>query len=764
MDRHVRPGGARVPLLLVCMLAAIVAWMLVAAGAAAAAPTEPTWTLDQLQTAINAAPATGLPGYFKTVLKGATITDVPVEILAVADGQNPQDGSALILFQIADSTIVAEGGLAEGMSGSPLFVGDASDPKPDTDHLVGAASYGDEFTTTGLGLATPIEYMESIETDYDVAPLGAALATAGSPAAPSLQATGPVLPKTRTAVAARPVKTAAGTLDRFLLARSRTVARTLHTAAGTAVFVPLSAVEIGGIPSASKAFKRLSAEFEKRGVDVIAGGAGLGAGGSTGFETDLVGGASVAAVLASGDVWGGFFGTVTYAHDNVVVAFGHPADYDGPSGLDMANADVYGIWADSMSSYKIFSLGMTRGLITQDRTYGVAGELFPDAPADTPEVPVSASAQLGENAPVSSLTDVPLWAAENPDWGSMIIASACYFPVSKATDALAYPGSATMDSTVTVIDPTPTPNATYAPEIDNVFDDTYDVGQYAGEDAGDMVDELLSNPNGTAPAIPSSVSFVAKLSPVHNALQVLDFRIPGGLRHGANTVRAFVRDYGEKGTHEEDVTLNVPTTVATTGTVYVYDSNGFSPPSPGYGPGDGSSSGPAGRLSDVPTPAIPDSTSLPDLVDEVNGWLPNDTLNATLVADVANSYTEPVSTVTATRLMTDGGTTWFVQGNISKDTTEMRLRPQVPVVTAKHYVKLFGYVEAEDANATTVAFYRGSSATAFATVPVHVNSDGTGLFSVKVKLGTSATTFKAVWGGSGEYIGATASCKVRVRR
>ena len=49
-----------------------------------------------------------------------------------------------------------------------------------------------------------------------------------------------------------------------------------------------------------------------------------------------------------GDFWAAYFGTVTYAHDNVVVAFGHPADLDGASGLDMANADVYGIWSDSM--------------------------------------------------------------------------------------------------------------------------------------------------------------------------------------------------------------------------------------------------------------------------------------------------------------------------------------------------------------------------------------------------------------------------------
>ncbi len=75
----------------------------------------------------------------------------------------------------------------------------------------------------------------------------------------------------------------------------------------------------------------------------------------------------------------------------------------------------------------------------------------------------------------------------------------------------------------------------------------------------------------------------------------------------------------------------------------------------------------------------------------------------------------------------------------------MRLRPRVPFVAPKHYVKLIGFITAEDSNATRVAIYRGSSATPFASVPVHVTADGTGVFSVKVKLGTSTTSFKAVW-------------------
>ena len=53
--------------------------------------------------------------------------------------------------------------------------------------MIGAASYGDSFTTGGLGLATPIEYMTTIESNYSVAPLDKAVASTGAPAAPSLR-------------------------------------------------------------------------------------------------------------------------------------------------------------------------------------------------------------------------------------------------------------------------------------------------------------------------------------------------------------------------------------------------------------------------------------------------------------------------------------------------------------------------------------------------------------------------------------------------
>ena len=302
MHRHTRLGDVRAPLILLLMLAALGAWLLAAAGPAAAiGPSEPTMSLTDLQTAISSAGSGGLDGYFKTVLQGDTISIVSVQILAVADGQNATDGSTMILFQITDPTVLAEGGVAEGMSGSPLFVGDSTDPQA-SDPLVGAVSQGDVYTEQGLGLATPIAYMESIEQDYQVTvPVGVrarAASVLGLPAA--LEAAGPVLPKTRTAATEHAVRTNAGPLHSFVMARSLAVARKLHRKAGTAVFVPLSTLEVGGLPASSPAFERLAAAFAKRGVDVQA--AGVGQGDDPSFSTPLVEGASVAAVYASGAV------------------------------------------------------------------------------------------------------------------------------------------------------------------------------------------------------------------------------------------------------------------------------------------------------------------------------------------------------------------------------------------------------------------------------------------------------------------------------
>ena len=775
MRRSVRPGGT-VLLLLLIIAVAVTVVCAVAAAPVVAAPTEPTLVGSALQDAIDAAGPSGLDGYFNTVLKGTTISQVAVKILAVADGQNQNDGSPLILFQITDPTVLAQGGLAEGMSGSPLRVGSAAAPNNDIDPLVGAVSYGDIFATTGYGFATPIDLMSSIEDNYPVT-VGAH-AGAHALASPLLKAAGPVLPKTRALALARPLKTSAGTFDKFIVARNHAAASALHPAAGTAVFVPLSAVEIGGVPKNSRAFKELSAQLAKHGIDVIPAGGGAGAGDPP-TPTPLVGGASVAAVLAHGYFWAAFVGTVTYSHDisptdsnQVVVAFGHPADYDGPSGMEMANASVSGIWASSYMPYKLVSLGAIRGLITQDRGYGIAGVTTDDTPS---EVAVNATAKVGAKDAVGDATYLPTWVAGNVDWGSYLISDACYFPIFKATDAYSFPGFATTDTVVKVADENGTP-ITPAAELKNVWDDIYDVGYYATWDVMDMVDYLTSNPNGTAPGSITEVDFSAVLSPAQRSTEMLDFSIPGGLVIGDNLVRTVVRDYGEKGTHELDVHLNIPAKSQLTGDVevagsawgYYYDMyyDDYSDYSVSVNHG-------VRHSSIIPIPGIPtiaDSESLQDLVNDVNAWPVNDTLDVAFTADVNNPEIVPIgpdglptNIHTSSTPVTDGVTPWYVEGDVDKYTPQMVLMALPRVVVRGHVVRLVGYLGAEDSNGTTVALFKGAATKPFATVPVKVNSHGNAVFSLKVKVKAN-TTFRAVWDGSENYIGARTSCKVHVVR
>ena len=750
------------------VILAVVAVCVLAAAPALAAPTGPTMSLSDLQTAITAAGPGGLNGYFSTVLQGSTITPVAVKIMAVADGQNPQDGSPLILFQITDPTVLTMGGLAEGMSGSPLCVGKAAGPLA-SDPLVGAVSYGDIFTTNGLGLATPIDLMSSIESKYTVDP-ALAFGPMKSAAAPLVKAAGPVLPRTRALSLTRSLKTGAGSVRRFIVARNHAVARALHPAAGTAVFAPLSAVEVGGLPAGGRAFKTLSAQLAKRGVDLIpaAGGAG---GGAAPFTTALVPGASVAAVLAHGYFWAAFVGTVTYTDtdskgNTVVVAFGHPADFDGASGLDMANAWVSGIWSSTYTAYKLVSLGAVRGLITQDRTYGIAGV---ETSATPSEVPVNATATLGTGAAVGATTYVPTWVADNANWNEEIVPDACYFPVFEATDAFQFPGSATTDTVVKVADGNGP--ITPAAELKNVWDDSQDVGYYATTDIADMVGYLTANPSGTAAGAITEIDFTAALTPTHRSGEVLDFSIPGGLRIGQNTVRAVVRDYGESGTHEADIPLVVPAGSKLSGDVEVYGGAEGSYYDDYYlGTSDAAqTTAHSSLLTGVPgVPAIAPSETLADLVADVNTWSVNDSLEAAFSPDGSDSVPFPVGAASASATMPIGAVTLtdatgplYATGDIDKTSSDCMLHAMQPVVVRGHSVRLIGMIEASDAAGTRVAIYRGDSAKPLGHVTVLGADHGLAMFEVRVQV-KSTTTFRAVWDGSEGSIGSRASCKVRV--
>jgi hypothetical protein len=93
----------------------------------------------------------GMKGIARTVLQGREIVSFPLEILSVIERKgSPRH---LILVRASGPLMERTGGIAAGMSGSPVFV---------EGKLVGAIGYGWDFSDHRLGLVTPIEDMASV--------------------------------------------------------------------------------------------------------------------------------------------------------------------------------------------------------------------------------------------------------------------------------------------------------------------------------------------------------------------------------------------------------------------------------------------------------------------------------------------------------------------------------------------------------------------------------------------------------------------------
>lgn len=90
----------------------------------------------------------GMHGIGKTVVSGTKIEDFDVEILGILKNKGPSGD--LILVRTSGDVIDRTGGIAQGMSGSPVYI----DGK-----LVGAIAYGWSFADHKVGMVTPIADM-----------------------------------------------------------------------------------------------------------------------------------------------------------------------------------------------------------------------------------------------------------------------------------------------------------------------------------------------------------------------------------------------------------------------------------------------------------------------------------------------------------------------------------------------------------------------------------------------------------------------------
>jgi len=116
-------------------IALLVAFLVLPAAMALAATN--FMSVDQLKP--------GMRGIAKTVVSGTQIEEFNVEILGVMKNKGPSGD--LILVKTSGDLIDRTGGIAQGMSGSPVYI---------NGKLVGAIAYGWSFTDHRVGMLTPI--------------------------------------------------------------------------------------------------------------------------------------------------------------------------------------------------------------------------------------------------------------------------------------------------------------------------------------------------------------------------------------------------------------------------------------------------------------------------------------------------------------------------------------------------------------------------------------------------------------------------------
>ncbi len=277
----------------------------------------------------------GLKGEARTVISGEEILSFPVEIVSVI--QRRSTPKNLILVRAEGPLIEKTGGIAAGMSGSPVYIGG---------RLVGAIGYGWNFSDHRLGLVTPIEEMAetwewpaSSVSMPDPVPLSA--------------------PESRDVLSEE-----VALQDEVLDKEVSPDARVLLLADGLS----------------SRAGEALGRRLGVAVYSLAGGGGAL----SLPVEEDWKPspGAAIGVQLAWGDVSLGATGTLTALDDQGrFVAFAHPFLNRGPVAYPVVRSVVHAVVPSLESPFKIGEAKAIVGTVTQDRPQAVGGRLGFFAPS-----------------------------------------------------------------------------------------------------------------------------------------------------------------------------------------------------------------------------------------------------------------------------------------------------------------------------------------------------------------------------------------------
>ena len=437
------------------------------AGAGSAAAADPILPLAEVTP--------GMVGEARTVVRGTDIVTFPVSVIDVqrsADGP----GGSLILVRAEGPLMTQTGGVAEGMSGSPVYVTGADGVA----RVIGAIAYGSGDQDNVIVGVTPIEQMID--------------SSSGQRANE------------------RPVPAAAAPARRVTLVRTRAAARALEARRPDRIgLYPLTRWTLAGVSRPLVA--SVSKELAQSGIQLT----------SIGPRTPrppvpLVPGSSLTALVAGGDVVLGAIGTTTYVDGTTVLGFGHPFLGAGRTRFLMGDGYVYQTIPAPIAgaSYKLAEPGTLQGMIVGDRADGVTGRIGP----------VEGISAVATATDPSRGTESTVRATLAPDERTAPIAGGLVQdePAVRVTDGL---GAGTLTLSIAISSPDLKTPFVYR----NVFAAAGDVVSLASGQLPRIMAILMQN--GTRPVPISSIAVTEKVESSVRAARILGASIrPRTVRAG----------------------------------------------------------------------------------------------------------------------------------------------------------------------------------------------------------------------------------------
>ena len=292
----------------------------------------------------------GMVGVGRTVFQGTNLQDFKVHILGVL--RNVQGPKRDLILARLEGGPLAETGVAQGMSGSPVYI---------DGRLIGAVSY-----SIGLFSKEPIAGITPIAEMKDAT------------AMPRRTVTGRAqleLPITREGLTAALVATH-NRIAPFARRPADIQVIGMPAAAGSQLGAMLRPIAtpllLGGFEP--EVADLIAGPFREAGFSPIISGASA-VSDATAPNEPLREGDAIGVALVTGDLEVGATGTVTHIDGDRVYAFGHPFYNLGPAEFPLTRAHVYTMLPSLMTSFKISGMGATIGTMQQDRATGIAGTL-----------------------------------------------------------------------------------------------------------------------------------------------------------------------------------------------------------------------------------------------------------------------------------------------------------------------------------------------------------------------------------------------------